>query len=428
MTRSLTGLYRRLRNHTGSAVLTPIGIVVSARGLVRASCDACHYRRWGITPHPENLHRPVARALRIGRDYMPAPHSHGNAGTDIIDVMNIRAGLIGFGLAGRYFHAPLLGPAGIRLQCAVTSRVQELRDAHPDAQATESAEALIARDDIDLVVIASPNQFHFPQARDALLAGKHVVVDKPLSLTTAEARTLADLARSRKLIAAAFHNRRWDSDFLTLRKLLQEDRLGEVTSFRMRWDRFRPTIADRWRDRVEPGSGMLYDLGSHLIDQALCLFGRPDWLQADVFVQRRGGVVDDAFEILMGKDPVRISLGVSSLAATGDLRYCVHGREASFYKSGLDPQEDQLRAGAGPLDPGFGVEAREHWGTLVNGTTSGREAVPAETGRWLTFYEAIRESIVAGTEAPVTAADAGNVLEIIEAARRSSREGRRIIF
>jgi scyllo-inositol 2-dehydrogenase (NADP+) len=342
--------------------------------------------------------------------------------------MNIRAGLIGFGLAGRYFHAPLLGPAGIRLQCVVTSRLQELHDAHPDIPALESADALIARDDVDLVVIASPNQFHFPQARDALLAGKHVVIDKPLGLTTAEARTLADLAGSRKLIAAAFHNRRWDSDYLTLRRLIQEDRLGEVTSFRMRWDRFRPTIADRWRDRVEPGSGMLYDLGSHLIDQTLCLFGRPDWLQADVFVQRSGGVVDDAFEILMGKGPVRISLGVSSLAAAGDFRYCVHGRKASFFKSGLDPQEDQLRSGARPLDPGFGIEAREDWGTLVNGTTSDREAVPAETGRWLTFYEAIRESIVAGTEAPVTADEAGNVLEIIEAARRSSVEGRRIVF
>lgn len=342
--------------------------------------------------------------------------------------MTIQAGLIGFGLAGRYFHAPLLGPAGFRLQCVVTSRVQELRDTHPEAQTEESAEALIARDDIDLVVIASPNQFHFPQARDALLAGKHVVVDKPMSLTAAEARTLADLARSRQLIAAAFHNRRWDSDFLTLRRLIQEDRLGEVTSFRMRWDRFRPTIADRWRDREEPGSGMLYDLGSHLIDQTLCLFGRPDWLQADVFVQRRGGVVDDAFEILLGKGTLRISLGVSSLAAPGDFRYCVHGREASFFKSGLDPQEDQLRSGAGPLDPDFGVETRENWGTLVNGATSQRDAVPAETGRWLTFYESIRESIVAGTEAPVTADDAGNVLEIIEAARISSREGRRVAF
>jgi len=342
--------------------------------------------------------------------------------------MTLRAGLIGFGLAGRYFHAPLLTAAGIELRYVTTSRTQELASAYRDAVALDSAESLIARDDIDLVVVASPNPLHVPQARSALLAGKHVVVDKPISITSAEAQSLADLARERQLMFAAFQNRRWDSDFLTIRKLLQEQRLGHVVSFRARWDRFRPVIADRWRERDEPGSGMLYDLGSHLIDQALFLFGRPDWLQADVFVQREGGIVDDGFEILMGAGPLRISLGVGSLAGPGDFRYCIHGTQASFLKLGLDPQEDQLRAGMTPLDEGFGIEPQEQWGTLISTISSQRETVPAEHGQWLTFYESVRQSIATGAATPVAADEARNVLEIIEAARRSSRDGRRIVF
>lgn len=338
--------------------------------------------------------------------------------------MTIRAGLIGFGLAGRYFHAPLLAAANIELRYVATSRAAELASTWPDAVAVDSPGSLLAHDDIDLVVVASPSQFHAEQARAALLAGKHVVVDKPVSLTAVEAQSLADLARSRQLKLAVFQNRRWDSDFLTIRQLLDAGRLGEIVSFRMRWDRFRPDIVDRWRERDEPGSGMLYDLGSHLIDQALCLFGRPEWLQADVFIQRSNGAVDDGFEILMGKGPLRISLGVSSLARPGDFRYCIHGTNGSFFKIGLDPQEDQSRGGMRPLDDGFGVEPQEQWGILVSG--SSHEVIEAQHGRWLTFYEAVRQSIASGSDVPVSADEARNVLEIMEAARLSSREGRRI--
>ena len=340
--------------------------------------------------------------------------------------MAIRAGLIGFGLAGRYFHAPLLTAAGIELRYVATSRVDELAALYPQARAIDSPDALIAREDLDLVVIASPTHWHMPQARAALLAGKHVVVDKPLSLAPAEAQALADLARSRQLKLSVFHNRRWDSDFLTIRALLNAGRLGGVTSFRMRWDRFRPTVADRWRERAEPGSGMLYDLGPHLIDQALTLFGRPEWLQADVFMQRPGAVTDDGFEILMGKGPLRVSLGVSSLAAPGDFRYCIHGTQGSFFKHGLDPQEDQSRSGMSPLDPEFGIEPREQWGTFVASASLQREIIKPERGRWLSFYEAVRHSIANDALVPVSADDARTVLEIIEAARISSRDGRRI--
>ncbi len=340
--------------------------------------------------------------------------------------MALRAGLIGFGLAGRYFHAPLLVAAGIELKVVSTSRDREVLSIYPDAAVVANADDLIARKDIDLVVIASPNPSHVPHARAALLAGKHVAVDKPLSITSAEARALAELAQKQQRKLAVFQNRRWDSDFLTIRALLERGQLGDVVLYRARWDRYRPVVADRWRERPEPGSGILYDLGSHLIDQALCLFGRPHWIQADVFSQRAGAVVDDGFEILMGSDELRISLGVSSLAAAGDWRYCIHGTQASFFKRGLDPQEDQSRGSMKPDDPQFGIEPASLAGTLVDGASGASWSVPSRTGRWSTFYELLRQSIETNTPEPVTATEAGTTIEIIEAAHRSSREGRRI--
>lgn len=338
--------------------------------------------------------------------------------------MALRAGLIGFGLAGRYFHAPLIEAAGLELSAAVTSRAKDVRENYPRAAVIGSADALIASDDIDIVVIASPNQFHFPQARDAMLAGKHVIVDKPLSITASEAESLADLARSRNVKLAAFQNRRWDSDFLTIQSLLARQQLGEVVFYRARWDRFRPAVADRWRERPEPGGGILYDLGSHLIDQALCLFGKPDWLTADVFMQRKGAAVDDGFEILMGKGALRISLGVSSLASDGDWRYCLHGTSGSFFKRGLDPQEEQLRAGILPSAASFGVEPENRWGTLTKDSRS--QTIESARGTWVQFYERMRGAIENNGPEPVTASEAALILTVIEAAQRSSSEGRRI--
>lgn len=338
----------------------------------------------------------------------------------------IRAGLIGFGLAGRYFHAPLLTAAGFELRAVVTSRVAELHELHPRAAAVASHEELVARDDVDLIVVASPSQFHFQHARDALAARKHVVIDKPACASVAEMDSLIQLARvgSRKL--AVFQNRRWDSDFLAIRELLGRSRLGEVTSFRARWDRFRPQVTGKWGEPPVPAGGMLYDLGSHLIDQALFLFGRPDWLQADVFTQRRAGTIDDTFEILMGKDRLRISLAASYLAGPGDWRYVIHGTQGSFFKAGIDPQEDQSKAGLAPQDAGFGDEAPAAFGRFVDGASAAAEVVPSHTGRWLTFYERLKDSIENDAPEPVTGADARAILEIIEAARRSSQEGRRV--
>lgn len=338
----------------------------------------------------------------------------------------LRVGLIGFGLAGRYFHAPLIGAAGMELRAVATSRVAAVRETLPDAAVENSWEALLARGDIDLVVIATPNHLHADQAKAALYSGRHVVVDKPLSATSMEARAIAALADANRLRLAVFQNRRWDSDFLTVRKLIHEDRLGAVNAFHARWDRFRPVVADRWRERAEPGAGVLYDLGSHLIDQALYLFGRPDWIQADVFTQRHGGEVDDGFQISMAKDALRITLGVSSLAADGGWRYRVHGSRGSFLKAGLDPQEPQLRAGMRPDALEFGFEPAEQWGKLILGADGSRQTIASERGRWTEFYEGVRDSIERGEAVPVAAEEGCATLEVVEAAVKSSQSGRRI--
>lgn len=340
--------------------------------------------------------------------------------------MTLRVGLIGFGLAGRYFHAPLLRVAGFEIAAVVSRRRDEIREVQPQAEVLANDADLFARQDIDVVVIATPTQAHFAQASAALEAGKHVVVDKPVTVTSAEARSLARLAQERERVLTVFQNRRWDADFLTLQKLLRDNRLGEINGYHVRWDRYRPEPSESWRNLPEPASGMVYDLGSHLIDQVLVLFGKPDWLQADVFTQRPGAQTEDGFEILMGKGLLRITLGVSYLASDGGWRYRVHGSQASFLKAELDPQEDQSLGGMQADDPRFGVEDRDVWGKVVYGATGKTETIPSERGCWVEFYRRVRESILDGTPPPVTADEAADVIELIEAVYRSAREGKRI--
>jgi len=341
--------------------------------------------------------------------------------------MTLRAGLIGFGLAGRYFHATLMRAAGISVNAVVTRRADAVREhLGNDVAVLSSPDELFARGDIDLVVIASPTPQHAPQAMAALRAGKHVVIEKPACPTAAECSDLAQLARQCGRKLAVFQNRRWDSDFLTLRKLIDAGKLGAINSYHARWDRFRPQVIERWQENDDPGQGVLYDLGSHLIDQVLVLFGEPEWLYANVFAQRDDSKIIDGFEILMGKGKLRITVGVSLMTCDGGFRYRVNGARASFLKPGLDQQEPQLRAGMQPGDPAFGSEPREQWGFLVEGENGPRQVITPEQGRWLTFYERMRSAIEHDQPVPVPAEDACATIRIIEAALTSSAMGCRI--
>jgi scyllo-inositol 2-dehydrogenase (NADP+) len=336
--------------------------------------------------------------------------------------MAVNVGIIGYGLAGSVFHAPLV-QAVPRLALAAVATSRPIAD--PGVRRIDDPLALIADPHIDLVVIASPNLSHFPLASAALEAGKHVVVDKPFTVTPGEADALIALAAERRRLLTVFHNRRWDGDYLTVRKALDEGRIGEATLFEAHWDRFRADIKQGWREVPADGAGLLNDLGPHLIDQALQLFGRPAWLYADVLNQRADALVDDYFDLTFGYDRLRVRLCASTLAAAPRPRFAVHGSRGSLVKYGIDPQEDMLKAGRRPGDAGFGEDDPAMFARLTS-PDGASEAIPTITGCYPLFYEAIADSIIDGAPPPVDPRDACDGLKIVQYARQSAREGRRI--
>ncbi|HEX8667435.1 MAG TPA: Gfo/Idh/MocA family oxidoreductase [Allosphingosinicella sp.] len=322
--------------------------------------------------------------------------------------MTIRTALIGRGMAGTVFHAPLL---------------RALPDFDLAAIAgSADAAAAIAHPSTDLIVIATPNTSHAPLARAALEAGKHVVVDKPFALSSAEADALIALARERGRLLTVFHNRRWDGDFLTARALLGSGRLGAVKLCEMHWDRFRPAIKPGWREGGGEGSGLLFDLGPHLIDQALLLFGMPDALDSDVAVQRAEAQADDYFALTLHYPDLRVRLHASNIIAAPRPRFALYGTGGAISKRGVDPQEAALREGVSPLAPGFGEDPTPFQATFP----AGYEEIPILPGRYLAFYEGVVDAILRGAPAPVDPADARDGLRLIETARESARTGRRI--
>lgn len=344
--------------------------------------------------------------------------------------MAIGAGLAGFGLAGRVFHAPLATASGFAIRAVATSRADEVRAKLPGADVVGSFEDLLARPDVELVIVATPNALHAAQARAALEAGKHVVIDKPATPTAAEARALDALARSKGLVASVFHNRRWDADMLTLRDLLARGDVGAPVRYRSAWNRHRAEARTAWRETPGPAAGVTYDLGAHLIDQALVLFGKPDWIQADIWRQRppppgEAEGADDGFEILMGKGRLRISLASSSLAAGPSREIRLDGDRNSFLKTGLDAQEEQLKAGMHPHMATFGAEPKSQWGRIwgPHGESSLFASLP---GAWTNYYDGVHLAIETGVPPPITLAEAAETIAVIEAAFESARTGRRI--
>ncbi len=334
-----------------------------------------------------------------------------------------RVALIGFGFAGRVFHAPLINATpGLALTVIGSRQGAAATADYPDADVVPDPLAAIHHPDVDLVVIATPNDVHAPLADAALRAGKHVVVDKPFTITLAQARTLAALAVDVDRRLSVFQNRRWDSDFQGVVREIADGRIGAVVEMRSEFSRYRPEVRDRWRERPGPGSGMWYDLGPHLIDQALVLFGPPETVYADLQVQRPGGSAADWFHAILGYRRTRVVLESSMLAADPGVRFLVRGESGSLTKRHGDPQEAQIRDGARPGSPGWGVDADP---LIFIGDESG---VPLEIGvppgNWRAFYEEMRDAVRGTREEPVTPAQATTVMAVIEAGLRSASEGR----
>lgn len=338
----------------------------------------------------------------------------------------VNTALIGYGYAGKTFHAPLITAAeGLKLTTVVSSRPEDVLSDLPDVRVCDF-DAALNDSAIELVVVATPNDLHAPQALAALKAGKHVVIDKPFCLDLSEAAALITEAKAANRLLSVFHNRRWDSDFLTIKRLISEDKLGEISLYVSRFDRFRPFIRNRWREAPVKGAGLWYDLGPHLIDQALQLFGKPDSLSVDLAQQRQGSEVDDYFHAILSYGQRRVILEASVMTPAPGPRFEIHGSKASFVKYGLDTQEAALKTGGGPEDIDFGMDAHEG---LLTPVLAGDHAgiavgVASEKGNYAAFYTKIAAAIATHAPNPVPHEEALEVMRIIEQGRLSAAEGR----
>jgi predicted dehydrogenase len=334
----------------------------------------------------------------------------------------IRVGLVGFGFVSKTFHAPLLKATdGYRITAVSSRHPADVKEVLPDVEVVRDPKALATHPDLDLVVIASPNETHAPLAEAAMGAGHNVVVDKPFTITVKEARHLAATARDKRVLLSVFQNRRWDSDFLTVRNALATDLLGRVVRFESRIDRYRPEVRDRWREMPGPGSGLLYDLAPHLIDQALVLFGIPDSVRATVAKQRSGSKTDDFFMLVLRYGEMVATLEAGSLVSGGSARFTVHGERASLVKQKPDIQEDQLRAGVSPSSADFGVDPDA--AMLHEGAKGETRPLEAARGDQRGYYVALREALLGRAPNPVPAEQGATVMAIIEAAFRSASDG-----
>ncbi|MGY4878745.1 oxidoreductase [Vreelandella aquamarina] len=339
----------------------------------------------------------------------------------------INVGLVGYGFASKTFHAPLIqATEGLDLVAVSSSDAAKVR-ADLEVEVESQAQALCQRSDIDLIVIPTPNDTHFPLAKAALMAGKHVVVDKPFTVTLSEAKQLKALAIDKERLVSVFHNRRWDSDFLTIKALLEAGTLGRITEMESRFDRFRPMVRDRWREKALPGGGIWYDLGPHLLDQACELFGMPNAILLDLATRRDGASADDDFLALLEYDGFRVKLSSGTLVAESTPRFRLHGTKGCYLKYGLDPQESRLKAGETP-SPAWGEDAAAGTLTLREGDGEDaplvRQEHPTQPGDYLAYYQGIAAAIRDNAPLPVDLDDALRNIMLLEAGLDSHRQRR----
>ncbi|MBB6215713.1 putative dehydrogenase [Anaerosolibacter carboniphilus] len=339
----------------------------------------------------------------------------------------VRVGLIGFGLGGRVFHAPIIQSIdNFELAKIVSTKketLEHVKAIYPQTEVITDADLLFQDDLIDLIVVATPNTSHSEYVTKALLGNKHVVVEKPFTITAKEADDLIHLAQKQERVLAVHHNRRWDSDFLTVKRIIENNFLGNVVEYEAHFDRYRPEFkTNAWREENLPGSGILYDLGSHLIDQALCLFGLPMSVSGDVRIQRQGGKVDDYFEVILDFGRTKAILKAGMLVRETLPHFIVMGEQGSFIKYGMDVQEAALKKGFIPKNcENWGMEPQEQWG-ILNTEIHGihfRGNVESVQGDYREFYRNVYGAIRGTEELTVRPEEARNVIRIIELALES---------
>ena len=353
----------------------------------------------------------------------------------------IGVAVIGFGLAGRVFHAPFVSAVpGLRLEAIVQRKGDDAAKAYPNTRILRSVEEALSDPAIELIVVATPNQTHFDLAKQALLAGKHVVIDKPFAATSEEALELKRLSEKQDLILVPFHNRRWDGDFLTVRKLLaprsedSQSAVGRLVTYESHFDRFRPLPRENtWKEGANPSNGLLFDLGPHLVDQAMALFGAPQGITASVRKDRDHTEIEDAFDITLEYPRLRAHCRSSMLACDAAPRFLLHGTRGSFKKYGLDPQEPALIGGAKVPRMGEGdwlADPEADWGTLTiapnpaDPTILTRTRIRTELGDYRLYYANVRDAIRGTAPLAVTPEDGYRTIKLLELARESSDQQR----
>ncbi|MFC1862460.1 oxidoreductase [Thermodesulfobacteriota bacterium] len=335
----------------------------------------------------------------------------------------VKVGLIGYGFSSEIFHAPfIVSNPNFLLKLVVERHSGRSKYHYPWVNSVKNIEGVLSDSEIELVVVATPNTTHYEHTRKALLAEKHVVVDKPFTVTTNEAQDLIDLAEKKKKVLSVYQNRRWDGGFLTVKKVIESKILGRIVNYESHFDRFRNCLnPEAWRDQSLPGSGILYDLGSHLLDQVQCLFGPPKTITADIRIQREGGVVDDYFEVRLDYGDLQVIARAGMLVREQGAHFMIHGTQGSFVKHGMDPQEADLLAGKSPSAPSWGIEPVEKWGVLNTDFKGihfkGRvETIP---GSYQDYYQNIYETIRGQSNLIVKPEEACNTIRMIELAIKS---------
>lgn len=340
--------------------------------------------------------------------------------------------MIGFGLAGRIFHSAVISATeGTVLSGIVQRSGDTAHAAYPSLPIYRSVAEMLQSGSIDVAVVATPNQTHAPLAAECLRAGVHVVIDKPVAVTSEQAASLLRVTRETGKRVFVFHNRRWDGDFLTVQQLLSSGRLGTLRSFESHFDRLRPhPKANAWREDPEPGSGILLDLGSHLADQALSLFGLPEAVWGDIRSERTGSRVDDTFDVRLYYPALTVWLRSSSLATMPAVRFLLHGTDGSYRKDNLDPQEDALRAGDLFRTTPWGMDPESDWGRISYLDQAGatqHSVVPTLAGDYRGFYRNVRDTLQGRAEQAVTLLDGWRTLRLLEWARESSDAHRAVV-
>jgi predicted dehydrogenase len=364
--------------------------------------------------------------MRVGNGPLALKIHSSAEQADMAEAKPIRTAIIGYGYVGRTFHAPLIRAVpGLALTVIGSSRpAAEVHETAPETRVIADPLGAATAPDVDLVVIATPNDSHAGLAEAAIAAGKHVVVDKPFTVTLAEARRVVEAASRAGSLLSVFQNRRWDSDFLTVRAALASGQLGRLVQYESRIDRYRPVPQDRWRERPGPGTGLWFDLGAHLVDQALLLFGLPQSVTVQTASQRRPGTAPDWFHAVLTYPHLHAILGAGVLVSGGSARFMLHGTEASLVKAGVDVQEAQLREGVAPGDLDWGIDLDA--ATIFDGATGETELLAATDGDYRRYYEAVRDAILGLGPNPVPPAEAIALMAAIAAGEQSAALGRSV--